>query len=216
MARGDVLAVHEPFSRLADFGEAQVEGRTIRSEDELIHTLCRIGEETCVFFKDTMDFRYERVLADDRFLRDATHTFLIRRPDEVIASHFALNPNLERDEIGFAYLHELYLAVVDAQGVEPVVLDSADLLENPEAAVRAYCDRTGLKFDEAALRWPPGMRPEWGRTERWHADVSETDGFVARQRVYSQTVYNNEILASYHKYHLPFFEYLRARRVDIL
>jgi Sulfotransferase domain len=215
MARSDVLTLHEPFSRLADFGEAEIDGRVVRSEPELIAVLRELGERACVFFKDTMDFRYAGALADERFRREATHTFIIRSPDEAIASHFALNPQLKRDEVGFEYLHEMYVAVAEAQGADPVVIDSNDLIERGEATVRAYCQRVCLPFDPAALHWTPGMPAAWKLTERWHVDASETTGFTSRPTRYAATIHDDPLLASYYDYHLPFFDYLYARRLTV-
>lgn len=215
MARDDVLSLHEPFCRLTDHGEVEIEGETLRSEPALIDALCRLSERACVFFKDTMEYRYAGVLADERFLRESTHTFIIRKPDEVIASHFALNPQLQRDGVGFGHLHELYLAIADAQSTPPVVIDSDDLIAHSEATVRAYCENVDIPFDAGALTWSAGMPPEWKLSERWHVGASETTGFAPRESRYAETVHNNELLAGYYDYHLPFYEYLHARRLTV-
>jgi hypothetical protein len=117
--------------------------------------------------------------------------------------------------VGFGYLHELYLAVAAAQSSDPVVIDSDDLVTRTEATVRAYCDRIGLPFDGAALQWSPTKSDQWRLTERWHTDVSASTGFTARATEYADTVHNHATLADYYRHHLPFFEYLHARRLVI-
>src|SRR5919198_726315 len=131
--RGDRLVVHEPFSHVADFGVAEVDGRVVYSERDLIGALRDLASERPVFFKDTTDFHYAALLADTDFLREATHAFMIRDPKAAIASHYRLNPNLGRDEIGFAWLYEIYAAVRGATGIDPVVVDGDDLVAAPEA-----------------------------------------------------------------------------------
>ncbi|MEU5902646.1 MULTISPECIES: sulfotransferase [Streptomyces] len=213
MGRDDVAAVHEPFSRLADFGSAEIEDRTVHSEAELIDAITTLGGKSRLFFKDTTDFHYPGVLADQDFLRNVCHTFIIRDPKEVIASHFALNPELRRDEVGFARLHELFLAVTEAQGAEPVVVDSDDLIERPEDTVRAYCESVGLPFDATSLSWSPGMPDDWKLTARWHQDASTTNGFVKSRKNYPDTVDNHPVLAEHYRAELPFYTYLHERRL---
>ncbi|ROQ69478.1 hypothetical protein EDD93_3979 [Streptomyces sp. 840.1] len=212
--RGDFLVVHEPFSHLADFGVAEAGPLRAHSEAELIAALRELSEQRPVFFKDTTDFHYPGLLADSAFLAEATHTFIIRHPREAIASHFALNPSLGRDEIGFARLAEIYDAV-EATGREPVVVDSGLLMERPADTVAAYCAGVGIAYREEALSWQPGMREEWRRTQRWHESTSRTDGFHKEASPYGTTPDNDETLAEYLRFHLPFYEKLLSRRMTL-
>lgn len=208
--RGDRVVVHEPFSRVVDFGEVAVGDRVARNERDVLAALRAIAAEQPVFFKDTTDFRYPAVLADEDFLAAATHTFIVRDPAEAIASHHALNPNLNRDEIGFARLHEIFTAVQDATGATPVVIDSDDLLDRPAETVRMYCSSVGIPFLPDALSWEPGMRPEWRTTSRWHKSTSETSGFTRRASGGAEAVAADPMLRAYRDYHLPYYEKLRA------
>jgi hypothetical protein len=47
-----------------------------------------------VFLKDTTDHRHEEVFADRRFLAEARRAFLIRRPEKIAASFYALAPDM--------------------------------------------------------------------------------------------------------------------------
>ena len=115
--RGDRVVVHEPFSQVVDFGEVKVGDQVAHTERDVLTSLRAMAAERPVFFKDTTDFHYPELLTDQSFLAAATHTFIIRHPAEAIASHYELNPNLGRDEIGFAWLHEIFAAVRAATAV---------------------------------------------------------------------------------------------------
>ena len=118
--RGDLLALHEPIEGLLYFGDTEVEGRTFSSPESLLRWLCDETHAVSLFLKETTDYRVrEVVLADPRFLAEGRHAFLVRRPDEIAASLYALKPDMRIDEIGLEALHELHTAVHDAGGHRP-------------------------------------------------------------------------------------------------
>ena len=167
--RGDLLALHEPLEGLMYFGATEVEGRTFESATSLLAWLLDQAHDISVFLKETTDRRVlEVVLADRRFLAEARHAFLIRRPEEIAASGYAviatvkeqdsLYPDLRLESIGLEALHELYAAVRVAGGHRPVVVDSDDLVARPEATMAAYCAAVELPFIPEALTWEPGER----------------------------------------------------------
>jgi hypothetical protein len=215
LERGDLLALHEPFCNLADFGETDVDDMTVRTGADLIAAMwSRAGDRT-VFFKDTTDHRYDDVLADRTFLRAARHTFLIRRPAEIAASFAALKPDMTREEIGLELAYELYRAVVDSGGPAPVVVDADDLVAAPQAVLRAYCDAVGLPFVADSLHWTPVARDEWRRTDRWHQKVNESTGIVSTESTYARTVDNDTGLAAMAAHHEPFYQKLHAQRLIV-
>ncbi|MFJ7130627.1 sulfotransferase family protein [Streptomyces sp. NPDC098101] len=215
-ARGDFLVLHEPFSHLADFGREEVEGVECRTEAEVIARLLELARDRQVFVKDTTDFRYPGVLADERFLRGARHTFIVRDPGEAIASHYGLNPELGRDEVGFAWLREIHDRVLEATGAAPPVVDAADLVAAPAETLRAYCAAIGVPFLEHALSWSPGGLPGWEKTARWHSDASGSGTISAA--VSSRPpldVPGHPVLGPYYRHHLPHYAYLRERRLRV-
>lgn len=208
--RNGHIVVHEPFSQVVDVGEVKVGGHVARTEHDVLAALRAIAAEKPVFFKDTTDFHYPALISDQAFLRAATHTFIIRHPIEAIASHHKLNPDLGRDEIGFARLHEIFAAVRAATGATPVVIDSDDLLDRPADTVRAYCSAVGIPFLPDALNWQEGMRPEWQATSRWHESTSRTTAFARKAGGGTEAVAANPVLRAYVDYHLPYYEQLHA------
>jgi hypothetical protein len=170
-----------------------------------------------VFLKDTPPTgeHFRDVLADRRFLAESRHAFLIRRPEEIAASNYALHPGMSIKAIGLERLCELQAAVRDAGGNASVVIDSDDLVARPEATMAAYCAAVGLPFNPRALTWEPGERSEWRRSARWHVDVSASSGFERRERVYPHTVENSVELARFAAHHRPFYEQLNAQRLDV-
>jgi len=215
LERGDLVVVHEPFSDLAGLGETDVDGRPFDSAVSLLAWLLDQTHAVDVFLKDTPNRRHHELLADRRFLAEARHAFLIRRPEEIAASMHAIVPDMDIDAIGLEFLHQLHTAVRDADGHPPVVIDSDDLVTRPAATMAAYCATVELPFIPEALTWEPGDRPEWRRSARWHRDVSASSGFAPSTRTYLHTVETSDELARFAAHHLPFYEQLRAERLDV-
>jgi hypothetical protein len=215
LERGELLALHEPVCNLTCFGETDGLGQTFHSAASLLAWLRDETNDVTVFLKDTTDYRQPEVLADRRFLADGRHAFLIRRPEEIAASYYALYPEMSINAIGLQALHELHAAVRDTGGHRPVVIDSDDLVARPEATMAAYCAAVELPFIPEALTWEPGERFEWRRFARWHVDVSASSGFASRERGYAHTVETSEELARSAAHHRPFYEQLHAKRLDV-
>jgi len=215
--RGDMIGVHEPFSDLAGLGETDVDGRTFDSAVSLLAWLVDQTRDVNVFLKDTTGRRFDAVFGHRRLLVEARHAFLIRRPEEIAASSYAVEPDMGVDAIGLEFLHELHAAVRDAGGHRPIVIDSDDLAARPEATMEAYCAAVELPFIAQALTWEPGQRSEWRRSARWHVDVSASTGlgFAPGERRYLHTVESSDDLARFAAHHRPFYEQLHALRLDI-
>jgi Sulfotransferase domain len=213
--RGDLEVVHEPFSYLLVSGAFAVGEATATSLTGVLDLLLERNATRRLFLKETTDYPYDPLLADARLGRDVINTFLIRDPDAVVASYYAMKPEMTLDEVGFDRLHRLFLTAMDGTGAPPLVVDADDLVRNPGAVVEAYCQRVGLEFDAAALEWSAGSRPEWGLTDDWHRDVSRSTGFVDSRRSYAAHPANDAWLAEVAAYHRPFYEELHAHRLRL-
>src|SRR4029077_17439202 len=59
------------------------------------------------------------------------------------------------------------------------VVDSRDLLTEPEGTLRALCQALGVSFDGAMLAWPAGPRDSDGVwAPYWYAGVLSSAGFA--------------------------------------
>jgi hypothetical protein len=213
--RGDCTVLHEPFSYLVMHGHTDVGGTRARSGPELIKLLLDLPGP--VFMKETTGVRYPEFvatpdfLARTDFLDDVTHTFLIRDPRETIPSYLRLEPDAATERIGFEVLHEIYTAVAERTGHQPVVIDAADLVRDPAGTVRAYCAATGIPFVADALSWQPAHRPEWQPSRRWHETVAGSTGLGAA--VSAPAAVPDAVAAPYLRRHLPHYETLHAHRL---
>jgi hypothetical protein len=169
-----------------------------------------------VFLKETVNPPVQQIVVDDqRFVAEARHAFLIRRPEEIAASWFALEHDMRIFDTGLRLLHDLFVAVRNAGGHPPVVIDSQDLVANPAATMAAYCAAVELPFVADALHWQPGQRSEWARSSRWHEDAAASSGFEAPTRPDRHGLATHPDVARFTERHTPFYEELFRHRLDI-
>ena len=107
-----------------------------------------------------------------------THAFLIRDPRAMVAS---LGEKLHEFDLlatGLPQQVEIFEHVVRNTGRTPPVIDSADLLADPEALLRRLCEALDVPFSERMLWWPAGRRETDGVwAPHWYDRVERSTGF---------------------------------------
>ncbi len=104
--------------------------------------------------------------------------FLIRAPEEVVASFTVIRPDAELWELGFEQQARIYEHVCRHSGSLPPVLDAADILKDPAGMLCALCARLGITFSERMLHWPAGPRSSDGVwAKHWYQAVEQSTGF---------------------------------------
>ncbi len=110
--------------------------------------------------------------------KNALHFFLLREPARVINSYAKGREAFEVEDLGFAPQRRLYALLSDMTGQDIPVVDSYDILADPQSILSKLCDRLGMPFDEAMLSWSPGARPEDGAwAPYWYKSVESSTGF---------------------------------------
>ena len=106
------------------------------------------------------------------------HAFLIRAPARVLNSYVAKREEVALSDIGLVRQAELFDRFADTLGAPPPVVDSDDLLRDPEGVLRQLCAALAIPFDAAMLNWPPGRRASDGVwAPAWYAAVEQSTGF---------------------------------------
>jgi hypothetical protein len=105
-------------------------------------------------------------------LAGLAHAFLIRDPRRLLASYARVRSQPTLADLGLEQQVEIFRAFGGP------VIDSADILRDPRAALEALCDALGIGFDPAMLSWPAGPRPTDGVWARyWYDSVWRSTGF---------------------------------------
>ena len=108
--------------------------------------------------------------------RGCVNIHLIRHPARVVASYAAKRENPTLEDIGFAQQAALYAQIGG------LVVDSADIRQNPERMLQALCEEIGLSWDPEMLTWPAGGREEDGIwAQHWYGAIHRSTGFAGAE-----------------------------------
>jgi Sulfotransferase domain len=115
---------------------------------------------------------------DRHWMRACTNVFLIRHPARVVASYAKKREGPTLADIGFVQQAELFDSVADDLGKAPVVIDSADIRDDPAGQLARLCAAVSIPYTDRMLSWHTGPKPYdgvWG--PHWYGAVHRSTGF---------------------------------------
>jgi len=111
-------------------------------------------------------------------LRGVINAFLIRDPAQMAASYARKREEVTAADLGLSAQRAFFDRESDRLGRTPPVVDSADVLADPEATLKLLCRALEIDWDSAMLRWPAGRHPQDGAwAPHWYGRVEESTGF---------------------------------------
>ncbi|MEO3414681.1 HAD family hydrolase [Roseovarius sp. CAU 1744] len=144
------------------------------------------------------------------WLAQVTNVFLIRHPARVAASFSAKYDDPGLEDIGFVQQAELFDQLT-AQGVTPLVIDSADIRRDPQAMLKRLCAAIDLPWDPAMLHWPVGGHPDDGVwAAHWYGAVHRSTGFAPAEGELPQLTAAQRALSDAA---MPYYEKLKRHRL---
>jgi hypothetical protein len=131
-------------------------------------------DKPVVFFKH---MTHHLVDLDLGFLYRTVNVLLTRDPVDMLPSYAAQVEKPSLLDVGFKQHIEL-LKYLQSIGQNPPVLDSKQILLDPQKVLNELCERMDIPFEAAMLRWKAGARPEDGSWAKyWYRSVHESTGF---------------------------------------
>ena len=179
--RRDTQVVDEPFYAvyLSKTGVAHPGAddvlRALPHQEEAVRAQITSHREKPVLFVKNMAHHME--VLGEPFIDGAQNILLIRDPRHILASYAAVISHPVMRDIGIAYQHTLFTRL-QQQGMDPIVIDAANLLEDPEAVLEKVCRLCGLAYEQRMVHWPAGPKPYDGVwAPHWYGNVHRSTGF---------------------------------------
>ncbi len=144
--------------------------------NEVLENIYKINNCEVLFLKN-MAHHHQNMDLD--FLENMTNLFLVRNPKQLIASFAQVISTPTMQDIGLKKSWELFNKV---ENQNPVVLDSAEILKDPQSLLNKLCDRLGINFYTEMLSWPVGGIKEDGAWAKyWYKNVHNSTGFIKQK-----------------------------------
>ncbi len=133
------------------------------------------------------------------------HILLTRHPKYVIASFAKVIENPSLLDIGFEAQAKFVDELLERE-IEPLVIDSKQVLLDPASSMKKLCNQVQLDFDPAMLYWEKGPKKEDGIwAKHWYENVHQSTGFIPYKE--KSIELPNRLLPLYKKA-LPLYERL--------
>lgn len=116
------------------------------------------------------------------WILECQNCILVRHPKEVISSYTAKNDLKSVKELG--YFQQKKIVQFLRRANKPFqVIDSKDLLKNPETILTNWCKKVEVSFDKKMLRWNKGAYPNDGIWwKHWYNNVINSTEFQKYQK----------------------------------
>jgi len=208
--RSDTLVIDEPLyahyllqSGVTHPGQSEILKSQKNDGNQVMADILELNQPEIVFCKQ---MTHHLINLDRDFLSQTYNLIFIRDPKAIINSYNKVIPNPSIEDIGIKMQTEL-LTELKAKDSHYLVIDSADLLRNPEAFLRKLCISLEISLDKEMLKWEKGERREDGIWAKyWYSNVHQSTGFApfeekeillskVNQLVYEESLpYYNELI----------------------
>lgn len=184
--RDDTTVVDEPFyaAYLAETGiDHPMRAESLASQPQDWRVVVRdiLGpapKNRAIFYQKHMTHHMLPGFGRD-WIAQCRNAFLIRAPEDVLASYTEKRAEVALADIGFVQQRELFEREADRLGHAPPVIESGDVLADPRAALTALCGALAIPFSERMLSWPAGRRDSDGVwAPVWYEAVEKSTGFA--------------------------------------
>lgn len=183
--RSDCKVVDEPFyahyllqSGAKHPGRAKVLESQPKSPSIVMQNLLAAATKTDILFVKNMAhhmIKMEDML--DKLINKFEPVFLVRDPAEMLLSLSKSLPNPTMRDTGYQQLLDLF-EEVEKRALPLTVIDSKEMLQDPEYVLSVLCERLNISFEQSMLSWNPGPIPEDGTwAEHWYDNVHKSSGF---------------------------------------
>lgn len=109
------------------------------------------------------------------------NVILIRQPEKLIRSFSKVISNPSSADIGIKKASDLFLFLKES-GKQPLVIDSDELMKNPENYLKKICLHLQIPYSEKMLHWKTeGIKEDGIWAKHWYANVHKSTGFLKQE-----------------------------------
>ena len=142
---------------------------------KVVASILTASEKPVLFYKHMI---HHLLGLDKSFMHNTVNIILTRDPYEMLPSFDKVIPNPILNDVGYR-LHLDLLNFFRENNISFTVIDSKQVLIDPQKILKSLCGFAGIKFDKAMLSWQPQKRLEDGIWAKyWYNSVHNSSGFI--------------------------------------
>lgn len=154
------------------------------NDEKIIKNLThgKLNDNKSIFYQKHMCHHILEEM-DITWVKYLKNAFLIRNPEYVLASYQKKHKQPTVHDLGYPQQLKLFNFIRETCGYVPVIMESKDILHNPEEMIPLLCQKLSVEFDNNMLSWPKGYRKSDGIwATQWYNRVIESTGFSKYQQ----------------------------------
>ena len=142
--------------------------------EKVIQQMLKANPCEVVFFKN---MTHHLCQLDRAFMSQGLNVILTRDPKEMLPSFHKVIKNPEMRDVGYQAHVEL-ASYFENNSIPFIILDSKEVLLDPEKALKKICSKANIPFYSDMLHWIPGKRSEDGIwAKHWYKNIHKSSGF---------------------------------------
>ena len=165
---------HHPEARSYHPGADEIINTMESDGEKVVEMMLNNTEKPVLFFKQ---MTHHLLDLDRNFMKDTVNIILTRNPVEMLPSFDKVIRNPTIDDVGYQ-LHIDLLNYFESQNIPFKVVNSEQVLKNPEEILQKLCAFAKIPFEKSMLSWKPQKRDEDGIwADYWYHSVHKSSGF---------------------------------------
>lgn len=111
------------------------------------------------------------------FLTEFSNVILIQEPSQMIRAYRKHIPGIDLLDLSYEVQYHILLYLIE-QGIEPIVVESSQLVERPMEIMNQLCRKLNIEYRPEMLQWESGAKQVDGIwAEHWYREVWTTERF---------------------------------------
>jgi hypothetical protein len=165
---------HHPDANRYHPGAEEIMNTMESDGEKVIEMMLNNTERPVLFFKQ---MTHHLIDLDRSFMKETINIILTRDPVDMLPSFDKVIHNPTIDDVGYQ-LHIDLLNYFENQSIPFKVINSKQVLKNPEDTLRKLCEFANIPFEKSMLLWKPQKREEDGVwADYWYHNVHKSSGF---------------------------------------
>jgi len=215
-SRNDTFVTDEPFyayylkkTKLKHPMHDEIKNTYSSNYNEIVNYLINeIPERKKIWYQKHMA-HHILDLKNIEWINNCQNCILLRHPKEVISSFSNKNELNSVEQLGYLQQYQI-IKFLKKNNKSYIIIDSNELLKNPEKVLSNWCKKINIRFDRSMLKWEKGPHINdgiWWKS--WYDNVIKTTEFKKYEK--KDITIENQFDSIYNE-SMRYYSYIREEK----